>query len=286
LSDNALADQIAKRYIARRDVKAVQHKDGSWSPHTKSGKHDGERIPWGRADLNAHLAGSSTFGHYLLDTDSTTKLFAFDIDLEQWKPTEPDRKFYYPEGWGKDPLEEKDSPDYPSYAPLLFDPRLAWQDRRHPSRSWLKYQMKMIAHELTVVIERDLELPCAVAYSGGKGVHVYGFCGKVPAAEAIEGAHIVLDTLGHWRASRGTNFYKDTNEDVLRGFQNFCIEVFPKQTTMTDDSLGNLMRLPLGRNMKSTDPTFFIDMTSPMGVMAPVDPMHALAGNPWKRYGE
>lgn len=278
---------IAMRFIARRDVKAIQHKDGSWSPHTKTGRSDGERIPWGRADINAHLDKTSTFGHYLLNTDSTTKLFAFDIDLEKYNPLKPDEKYYYPEGWGQDPLGSGEPGDpKPSYEPIEFDPRTDWQNRSHPSRGWLKYQLKAVAHELLASIDRELELPCAAAYSGGKGVHVYGFTGQVDAGEAVEAASIVLDALGHYRASRGMNFYKDTNTDILRGFQNICIEVFPKQTSLNEDGLGNLMRLPLGRNLKSIDPTFFLDMTAPLGIMAPVNPLHALTGKPWKMAGE
>lgn len=278
---HALADLLATRYIARRDVKAIQHNNGSWSPHTRSGKRDGERLPWTRTDLNAHLSGTSTYGHYLLNQNDETKLFAFDIDLEKVSEGS-DQKFFYPEGWGEDPLDEPG----PSYMPIEFNPRESWKIRSHPSREWLKFQMKMIAHELLNVITTELELPCAAAYSGGKGVHVYGFTGLMNAEEARGGAQIVLDTLGHYEASRGNNFFQDTNKDHIKGFNNFSIEVFPKQSHIEADGLGNLMRLPLGRNLKSTDPTFFLDMTAPMGVMAPVDPMHALAGNPWKMANE
>lgn len=275
-----LADLIAKRYIARQDVKAIQHKDGSWSPHTKSGKRDGERLPWTRNDLNNHLTGDMTFGHYLLSQNSDTKLFAFDVDLEKAGPGKG--PFFYPEGYGEDPLDEPG----PSYQPIEFNPREAWKTRSHPSRSWLKYQMKLIAHELLNGITKELDIPCAAAYSGGKGVHVYGYTGLMNADEVRSGAQIVLDLLGHYEPTRGSNFFKDTNTDLFTGFQNFCIEVFPKQSHIDEDGLGNLMRLPLGCNLKSADPTFFIDMTSPLGVMTSVDPMHALAGNPWKMAGE
>lgn len=282
MSDNVVANTLARRFIARRDVKAIQHDNGSWAPHTKNGKKDGELIPWTRDDLNAHISGAQTFGHYLLNTDSTVKLFAFDIDLEKYDPNKPERKFFYPEGYGKDPLEEEGHPDRPSYDPIEFDPRSAWKDRRHPARAWLKYQMKMIAHEFANAITTELDMECAVAYSGGKGVHVYGFTGLMPACEARDGAQIILDSLGHYEPSKGNNFFLDTNTDLFTGFKNFSIEVFPKQDEISTGSYGNLMRMPLGKNKKSPDPTFFVDMTSPMGVLAPVDTLHALAGNPWK----
>lgn len=272
---DAIANLLAKQFIARRDVKAIQHADGSWSPHTRNGRRDGDRLPWNRGDLNAHLSKERTFGHYLLDEDSNTKLFAFDIDFEKLDPTKPDRKFYWPEFIG-----ESDT------ALHEFDPREAWSQRSHPSRKWQKLQLKCVAHELLQVITQELDLPCAAAYSGGKGIHVYGFTGLVSAEEAIEGAKIVLDTLGHYEATRGSNFFVDTNKDPIKGYPNLSIEVFPKQSSLQGKDLGNLMRLPLGRNLKSKDPTFFIDMTSPLGEMVPVDPMHALAGNPWKAVGE
>jgi hypothetical protein len=64
--------------------------------------------------------------------------------------------------------------------------------------------------------------------------------------------------------------------------------VFPKQDSLAGKDLGNLMRLPLGRNLKNPkDPTFFIDMTTPMGVMSPIDPVYALTTEtPWKKPNE
>lgn len=208
----------------------------------------------------------------MLDTDSTCKLFAFDIDLEKNKPatdSSPGFQGYWVDEEG---------------AIHAFDPRVDWQNRAHPSRNWSKYQLKMVATRLAAKITEELEIQCAVAYSGGKGVHVYGFTGKVPAIDAREGAELVLDAVGGWEPSRGNNFYKSTDQSPATGFPNLCIEVFPKQDAIDrPDALGNLMRLPLGRNLKSTDPTFFIDMTSPMGVMKPVDSVFALSStSPWK----
>ena len=273
-----MANLIAKNFIARRDVKAVQWTTGAWSPHQEynpeTRKHDGPRIPWSRDDLNAHLAGTSTFGHYLLNTDDECKLFAFDIDLEK---NDEAKNFV---GQWPEFIEDAEPTIH------TFDAREAWLDRSHPSRNWQKLQLKTVAHRLATVITEDLELPCAVAYSGGKGVHVYAFTGLITAADAREGASIVLDTVGGWKPSRGDNFFRSEDRDPITGFPNLSIEVFPKQSTLADKDLGNLMRLPLGRNLKSKDPTFFVDMTSPLAQMVPVDPIHALAGKPWVRAGE
>lgn len=276
-----LADLIAKLFISRRDVKAIQGSNGHYYVDCSRDRLGNEihRYPWTRAALEAHLEGAKTYGHYLLNKDDTTKLFAFDIDLEEYKPDKPERKFYYPsakgdDAWGGEPIE--------------FNPRKAWQDRRHPARPWMKYQFKMTATKLMQIISKDLGIPCAAAYSGGKGVHVYGFTGSSPAWEAREGAAIVMESLGEWVPARGDNFFKHKDQDFLTGYPNLSIEVFPKQDSLQGKDLGNLMRLPLGRNLKSKDPTFFIDMSTEMAEMKPIDPIWALtegADRPWSRNG-
>lgn len=278
LSDS-IANLLAKNFIARPDVKAIQHADGSWAPHTVTGKRDGERIKWRREDIEYHLVGSRTFGHYMLSTEDKCKLFAFDIDLEKNSGPEipeGDEKFYRGH-WVDD-----------NGGVHEFDARDAWMDRAHPSRNWNKYQLKMVASRLMSVIHSELQLPCAAAYSGGKGVHVYAFTGLISAADARDGASIVLDIVGGWKPSRGDNFYRSIDRDPTTGYPNLSIEVFPKQDSIAGSGLGNLMRLPLGRNLKNPkDPTFFLDMTSPMTVMAPVDPEFAMTtANPWRKPGE
>lgn len=260
-----LANLIAKKFIQRRDVKAVQHADGSWSPHTDTGKREGNRIPWKREHLLSHIAGDRTYGHYLLDVDSQCKLFAFDIDLEKNKPEAGFIGF-----WEDDAGQRHE-----------IDAREAWKDRAHPARPFLKEQLRLLSHKLCRAITEELDLPCAVAYSGGKGVHVYAFTGTIAAVEARVGAQIVLDAVGGFTATRGTNFFQH------EGFHNLSVEVFPKQGSLDGKDLGNLMRLPLGRNMKSKDPTFFMDMTAPMAALQPVDPIFALStASPWKKPGE
>lgn len=274
----AVANLIAKQFIARRDVKAIQFPDGSWMPHREfnpeTRKKDGPPIPWSRNDLNAHLDKANTFGHYLLNEDDKCKLFAFDIDLEKNSPPESPRPY---QGHWVDTEGVVHE----------FDAREAWQDRAHPSRNWSKYQLRVTAHNLMRVISEDLQLQCAAAYSGGKGVHVYAFTGLISAADAREGAGLVLDSVGGWTPSRGDNFFRSEDTDPTTGFPNLSIEVFPKQDSLAGKDLGNLMRLPLGRNLKSKDPTFFMDMTAPMGQLVPLDPEYAMTtSSPWKKPNE
>lgn len=264
-----IANLFARKFIARPDAKAEQQRDGKWHVHTTTRKKDDPRIPWRREDLEAHLAGQRTYGHYLLSTDSSCKLFAFDVDLEKVGslPTVPfEASVQYGEEWYRSSFYQEE------------DLRAAWLNRTHPARDYMKLQFKELAHMLMRGISEELELPCAAAYSGGKGVHVYAFTGLISAVEAREGAQIVLDSVGKFKPLRGDNFFKPVD------YENLSVEVFPKQGNLDGKDLGNLMRMPLGKNLKAPqEPTFFIDMTSPLGQMVPVDAEYALTTeSPWK----
>jgi len=253
-----LADAIAKRFLARRDVKAVQYSTGAYSPI---------REPWTRTDLDEHLAGAKTFGHYLINQDDRCKLFAFDIDLEQT---------------GVLPFDQECNTWY-----TVEDLRGAWHDRAHPGRAWMKTQFMLMATLLGWGIKDTLGLAVAVAYSSNKGIHVYAMVpigsgrdndGLIECSQAREGALIVLDTVGQFEAVRGDAFFKHEDLDYTTGFPNLSIEIFPKQDSIKNKDLGNLMRLPLGRNQKSPgDPTFFLDMSESAGTFTPLDPLVALA---------
>lgn len=265
---------FAEKIIARPDIKAVQNTDGSYMP-TRGQGFDG-------ASIRAHLAGEATYGHYLLNTDDTTKLFCFDVDLRGSKK-QPDGT-EIPDGHlptlGLEPGEVA-----AAFQP--GNPRVVWANRKDPRRNYLKYSMRVCGHLLAERIWSELGIPVAVAYSGSKGIHVYGFTGRVPAADAREGAQIVLDSMKIFKLERGDSLYGLANEEVENPFANFTIEVYPKQSSLKDKDLGNLLRLPLGKNTKSKDPTFFVDMTSALTELKPVDPEWALTTtSPWKRAGE
>lgn len=283
---NELANLISKNFLSRADVKAKQLPDGSFMPHTATGKRDGDRVPWSRADLEAHLAGEQTFGHYLLNPNDECKLFLFDIDLEKsgTLPTEPYAGILPTQGdpWASE--EEADS-FYRSFV-HTNNLRDAWRDRSHPARDWMKLQFKEIAIRLVRYIHQELELPTLAAYSGSKGVHVYAFTGLISAHEAREGAQLVLDGLSDFKLVRGTNFFKSIHPE----YENLSVEIYPKQESLSGKDLGNLVRLPLGRNLKNPkDPTFFLDMSAPLAAFAPLDPVYALTKgmlDPWKARGE
>jgi hypothetical protein len=277
-----LAKLFASRFIQRPDIKAVQLerntktlKQGDWFPDAKidpEKRPNSPHLPHGfnMDHLLAHIGGERTYGHYMLNKENKCKLFAFDIDLID-KPEGNYVNNFAPDG----------ETDYMEQVVEGQNPRELWHDRRAiEARNWYKYQLKHTAHILAAKV-RELDIDCAVAYSGSKGVHVYGFTGSLPASEVREAALLVLDMVDEFELSKGQHFWKHKNMDPFMGFgSNIEIEVFPKQDKLDGKSHGNLMRLPLGKNWKNPkDPTFFLDMTAPLGSFVPhPDPLKLLQG--------
>lgn len=266
--NDELAILFAKRFIQRRDVKAVQFKSGAYVPDFQlknriTGEPDpGKFGPLGfkMNHLQEHLEGAASYGHYILDADSNARFFCFDIDLEQegfWVPIEP---------W-VDGMDEKEWES--KQVPIECNPRDLWRDRASPARGWFKIQFGTLARKFVSAIQRELEIPCAAAYSGNKGIHVYGFTGTQPAATVRQAAIHVLNSMDDWELYKGQHFFRSKLRDPYLGYPNISIEVYPKQDSLDGKDLGNLLRLPLGRNLKSPDPTFFLDLSTPVGVMAP-----------------
>jgi hypothetical protein len=282
-----LAGLLAKYYIARTDVKAVQRTNGEYNP---------VREAWKRSDIEAHLSGQRTYGHYLLDAEDRCKFFAFDIDLDKpelHRRLDPMPVPLYPFPYKVDTEGMRDEDLYKEIR--SFHPREAWMDRAHPARGWMKFQLRIIADTLAWKIRTELDIPVAVTYTGAKGLHVYGLTGLMPAKDVREGAQIVIDSLddtslGAMSSVGGEIFYRFDNQDPIDGQPNITIEVFPKQDSLEGKDLGNLVRLPLGRNLKNPkDPTFFVDMTSPLSDIKSLDPEFALTEaltQPWRRKGE
>lgn len=199
------------------------------------------------ADLLAHLRGEQSLGHYMVNENNNVKLFAFDIDLQK---ANPEKNILWPV-----PTEfDEEAGDWTKFK--MGDPRAEWKDISfYPP--WLHdfytYQMIGCAKVLARSIVDTLGIPVAVAYSGHKGVHVYGFTGLCPAEEAREAASIALDATGQFRPWRGNNFFVGTaqaaHDDIIAGWPQLSIEIFPKQSAVGAGGYGNLMRLPLGRNL-------------------------------------
>jgi hypothetical protein len=276
--DDATARQLAKlfasKYIARPDVYAKQHPGGAWMPVTNP---DGSYAKIGMKQLLDHMHGRASYGHYLLNQDNKCKFFAFDIDLEEAKP---DKGIYYPLPSVITGNEWSTATFQPG------DPRSAWRNPRSLKivRQFLVHQLLGMANIIADQINSLLEIPVAVSYSGSKGVHVYGFTGLVDAVHAREGALMVIEALRVIEPLRGNNFFKhkDTG-DPIGDYPQLSIEIFPKQDTLEHKKLGNLMRLPLGRNFKG-DEAFFIDIGNTVRTeFHRRDPVEALTVvDPWQ----
>jgi hypothetical protein len=113
-----------------------------------------------------------------------------------------------------------------------------------------------------------------VAFSGSKGVHVYGcFGGSVRATAARDVGLSVLDSWGRgelFSAVKGKNFYKAAT------YPDLTVEVFPKQEKVGTGGFGNLLRLPLGINQKTGREGFFYDPGAPLDELRPADPEQVL----------
>lgn len=230
-----LAKLIAKHFISRPDVYARQWWDNGqgrpgWSPVNE---------PITMQVLLDHLAGKRSLGHYLLNKEnSTTKLFAFDIDI--------DKKAPLPRVGGIGEI----------YDSFVEEPaREVWaaSDPVHTcARQYLITELRIASHRLARAVRELLQQRCAVSYSGNKGLHVYGFIDEPVTADiAREGATIALDHAG-FATVRGNNFFKHPEHPAL------TVELFPKQSDMTDKEYGNLMRLPGGVQVTGGS-AFFID---------------------------
>lgn len=275
--DDQVAELLMRYFVQRRDVKAYQcmqehvldpNKDSKYQikPHPPGAYHPIRR-PFTVEDVQHHLDRKITYGHYLVDSANMCRVFAFDIDLNK-------------EGfWPRKPQEEG------NHEGVAFNPMAHWMSRRPDfPRAWIKYQFRMISEKIARAVTRELGLPTLIAYSGSKGMHVYALAGPITGEQARAGIDIVLDSLGCFEPVRGRNFFKHVSDDPVDGYPNFTIEVFPKQERVDNKQkgLGNLMRLPLGRNQKTTDPTFFVDCSHPMTELKPLDPAVALKTlDPW-----
>jgi len=296
---NALIPLYMNKFIQRVDPVAEQNLDGSYKP-LRDFRTKVSTLKFNNHVITDHLSAKRTYGHYMLDQSSKTKLFVLDVDLtkEGFVPTVPLNR--------EDPTDE----DYDQWVQsFVFTPdlRAVWHNRRLvPQRDYIKYQFRTLGGILADKIHSLLDIPTAVAYSGNKGIHVYGFTGITNADTAVAAAKMVLASTKIFEPLHGENFYTDSRREVIPlvdlepdpawvqnwtpkdfdpdMYSNLHIELFPKQTSISGDGLGNLVRLPLGRNLHAPkNPTFFVDLTSALTEFREVDPVFALTtDNPWQ----
>jgi len=227
--DDQTLGAFGKRFIERRDVFAEQHANGSYTP---------VRRPIKLGDLRDHVTGKHSYGHYLVSTEGRCRLFAFDIDA------------------AKEPVDWGDLGE--------FVPREAILNKNHAAYPVLIAQLNALAEGLARKTHRTLGIPVAAAFSGRKGLHVYGFTGPDNAETIREAGESVLKSFGVFEPSRGKNFWRHTT-----GYEAFEIEVFPKQVEVGKDGFGNLMRLPLGIHAVTKQKSHFVHFSgSPTQIKA------------------
>lgn len=278
--DEELAKLFAKMFIARKDVKALQVRDGGYRPI---------REPWKMRDLRDHIAKTKTFGHYTNDPDGMTKLITFDIDLQKagtWVQEPADL-------WDVQSAEELIEK---SIIHENVNPRELWRTRDRASRPWFK-QLLRRATDTIAGASFSFGYKTAAAYTGNKGTHVYTFFDDpVHISEARQMALMILETAGNtlspigFEAVKGKNFFSLLHpDDPWTDMSSLNIEIYPKQDTMDDKDFGNLVRLPLGVNHHGPvikgnhEPTFFVDQRCAQTELKPhPDPVALLTeGNPF-----
>lgn len=240
-----LARALGRSFIERRDVKALQSHKGTYRPIEEK---------WTLQDLVDHIEGTTTWGHYLVAPGNTCRIFAFDIDLNEtgWISIEPDE---YQE----------------------ISPRSVWltAQSNDPIRLDLQMQLRCMAEGLAIRTKKLLpDVKVLVAYSGGKGMHVYGLLDAgTPAGDAREAGRLVLDSFTDtFELVAGKNFYRHKY-----AYSCLSIELFPKQDELREGGYGNLLRLPLGKNRKTGHDGFFVDLSRPINELRVDDPAVALA---------
>lgn len=247
-TERAIVDLIGKRFISHNVKYAEQWQDG------EKGGYKPVEGPLTRKALGQHLQGTRSLGHYLVSPmDSSVKLFAYDLDARKaLSPTEKEK--------GLKPATVDDH--------VIEDPRAAFADPDHPDHHEVQLELWvcgfMLAKQIRLFFkESDIgRITCGVAFSGSKGVHVYGwFEHKRPAKEARMLAEMVLKSLARdnmiFTPFRGTNFYRNEVD-----FPAIDVEIFPKQDSISTDGSGNLMRLPCGVNLKNGGRSYFMALNS------------------------
>jgi hypothetical protein len=232
---------LSDLFIERRDVKAWQSEDGKYFPDLSEVTD---------TDLHRHLSGERTLGHYLLSPEDKCRLLAFDLDLTETGV------------WNGEPIA----------------PRVEFANLDSLYRAGLIGQVLIVAETLARMTYRELDVPVAIAVSGSKGCHVYGFTGSEPASLVRGAALDVIDACGCFGAAQGASVFAHEHAEM-----NVHVEVFPKQASLEGKKFGNLMRLPLGRNRKTGNEGFFVRVGGDRrSTFCPMDPVAALGGQlPW-----
>lgn len=228
------------------------------------------------ADFEAHLNGSKTMGHYMMNEEDECKLFAFDIDILDFQRFDGSHEEC-------DAATAVGDVDKTHKHPWMvkgvaYNLREEWlKGPESPFHERLTTQLRCMAEGLALRINRTLKISVAISNSGGKGLHVYGFTGLMPGEVLRKFALEVLDSFG-FVPTKGNNFFMQPHD-----YKALEIEIFPKQGSLEGKDLGNLMKLPLGVNRKTGIRSEFISCRVGYNALQAMDPVRALEGDlPWE----
>jgi hypothetical protein len=272
-----LIKAIGTRFISRKDVKAEQGKDGAWHPVRVDPRDTSSAtIPFVMQDFVDHLQGTRTLGHYVVGTDDTAKFFCLDLDLDK-------EGFYM--GPGNPESDPEDLAARVGHA-IKAMPREIWAaGEPADAMEYYTVALRCLAEGLGLRAAKLIPgMHIAIANSGGKGLHVYGFMPSgepTPAGIVREMAEAVLmDIPNQFAKVKGDNFWKANTSGA---YSNITIEVFPKQTALSEGGYGNLIRLPLGINRKTGNRGYFVNCKSGYNKLPEMDALRALTGDfPWE----
>lgn len=262
-SETEIIRALGTRFIERRDVKAIQSENGSWFPVKCAACRSSDvqclHKPMNLQDFKDHLSGQRTLGYYLVNpTTQTCKLIALDLDVR--KPNK--EQDYVPHNTLGNPTNPRED--------ILKDGTV--------EQANLYRDLLILAEGFARRMNEVLGIPVAIAYSGGKGMHVYGFTGSIPANAAVDLVQNFMKSWSVFSPTKGENFWR---HDLF--FQDIDIETFPKQSSVDKAGYGNLMGLPLGVNRKTGRAKYFVTTRSRMGVLKEMDAVRALEGDlPWE----
>jgi hypothetical protein len=253
-SADAAAQLLGALLVARRDAKALYlpagtHHDGSPRP----AGWVAQRSKFTKGDFRAHLLDTKCLGTYLHSRESTCKFVAFDIDLK------PEGPYFIVRD-----LDELERMEAQGAYEGTLDPdarvgplEAALHDPDMEAHRWARCLVRETAMRVAAQVDKVLNLPVLPVVTGGGAHVIVPFGDLVPGVEARAMAHSVLENVaGFWRKSE--SFYKNAPDDVEGWVE---IEVFPKQDGLSEpDSLGNLLRLPLGWHLEANMRTYFLDL--------------------------
>lgn len=228
---------IAKRFLQRRDVKALQSPSGAYRPI---------RTAWKLIDIDRHVNGQVSYGHYLLDADNLTRVCAFDLDFD----------------------------DEVTFEDKVINAREVFTEPRHPAKKYLNAQIRGLGDGLAHRLQRKFpQLTVMATFSGSKGLHILGSFPEPTTGTASRAVAVsILESFGCFKRHKGKNFWVH----ALGEYPGIKIETFPKQTSIGNGGFGNLLRVPLGINQKTGAQGFFYNLEAPLESLEPDDPILAL----------